>query len=139
MKPGDILKIKLAGDIQNAELVKVNAKTVLVKVLWHKSKAKDGTKIIKIPKIKIIGMKEAAPTSKAPHLEPPPNEPSEQSSRKLEEAKEVETMEATQSHYMVDQDSVSGSGTDVTETSTSKPLSKLAQMKARIAAKKGDE
>jgi len=75
MKPGDIIKVKLGHDIHEAELVKENAKTVLVKVLWTKTKFRKvkaidgagqanlfgskvpyterGTKIIKLPKVKI--------------------------------------------------------------------------------------
>ena len=83
MKPGDIIKVKLGHDIHEAELVKENAKTVLVKVLWTKTryrkvKAIDGAgqanlfgeripytvrdmKIIKLPKVKIVNKKEHGP------------------------------------------------------------------------------
>ena len=38
MKPGDIIKVKLGHDVHEAEVVKENPKTVLVKVLWSKTK-----------------------------------------------------------------------------------------------------
>lgn len=38
MKPGDIIRIKLGHDVHEAEVVKENAKTVLVKVLWSRTR-----------------------------------------------------------------------------------------------------